>query len=167
MYITTTNANALNTRFFNNNGNNHATYTNFNSPTQFGYNYIMGNTNGPNVNSAGQYYSWNCGLGAEYYFGSPIGEYWAQFALPRNVANPYLCVRYRENVSYTGWQRISAGYANSAGSATTAVNLTSGDKSIAGTLTATAMRTTDFYMSAGTCNCAILKNKKLCSFTKF
>jgi hypothetical protein len=82
-YITTANANALNSRFFNNNGNGHATNTNFNSVTQFGYNYIMGTTNGPGVNGAGQYYSWDIGLGNEYGFGT----YRAQFALPRNVGN--------------------------------------------------------------------------------
>jgi hypothetical protein len=31
IYVTTTNANALNTRFFNNNGNNYGTITNFNN----------------------------------------------------------------------------------------------------------------------------------------
>ena len=33
----------------------------------------------------------------------------AQFAIGRNVANPYLCVRYMEGGSWTGWYRISAG----------------------------------------------------------
>ena len=57
----------------------------------------MGTTNGPNVNSAAQYYSWDIGLGANYGFGT----YRAQFALPRNATNPYLCVRYQENGVYT------------------------------------------------------------------
>jgi hypothetical protein len=162
VYITTTNANALNSRFFNNNGNNYGNRSDFNSPTQFGYNYITGSTNGPGVNGATEYYSWDIGLGAQY----PFGTYRAQFALPRNVGNPYLCVRYQENGGYGGWNKISAGYADSAnyansagsaGSATTADSLTSGDKSISGTLTATALRTLDFYMSAGTCDCLILK----------
>ena len=109
-YITTTNANALNSRFFNNNGNNHETLTNFNSVSQFGYNFIQGNTNGPGVNAADQYYSWSIGLGAQYGFGT----YSAQFALPRNVASPYLCVRYQEASTYGGWKRISAGFADSA-----------------------------------------------------
>jgi hypothetical protein len=117
-YITTTNANLLNSRFFNNNGNNHGNYSDFNSPTQFGYNYIVGTANGPGVNGAGQYYSWDIGLGANYAFGT----YRAQFALPRNVGNPYLCVKYQENGGYGGWNRISAGYADSA------ENLTAGTK---------------------------------------
>ncbi len=71
----------------------------------------MGSTNGPGVNGAGQYYSWSIGLGANYAYGS----YQAQFALPRNVGNPYLCIRYRENGGWGGWNRISAGYADSAG----------------------------------------------------
>jgi hypothetical protein len=70
----------------------------------------MGNTNGPGVNGAGQYYSWDIGLGAEYGFGT----YRAQFAIGRNVSNPYLCVRYQENGSYGGWNKISAGYADNA-----------------------------------------------------
>ena len=87
--------------------------TDFNSSSQFGYNFIQGSTNGPGVNGAGQYYSWDIGLGANYAFGT----YRAQFALPRNVSNPYLCVRYQENGGYTGWNRISAGYADTAANA--------------------------------------------------
>ena len=118
-YITTTNANNLNSRFFNNNGNNHDIITDFNNVSQFGYNFIQGNTNGPGVNAAGQYYSWSVGLGANYGFGT----YSAQFALPRNVEIPYLCVRYQEQpTGYGGWKRISAGYADSAGSAGSATS---------------------------------------------
>ena len=103
---------------FNNNGNNHGTYTDFNTPAQFGYNYIVGTNNSPSVNNATQYYSWTIGLGAEYGFGSGNGSYGAQFALPRNVTNPYLCVRYREANNWGGWQGISSIYSNSSGYAT-------------------------------------------------
>ena len=99
------NGTLLHNYLFNNNGRNHETYTDFNSPTEFGYNYIQGSTNGPGVNGAGQYYCWSVGLGANYAYGS----YQAQFALPRNVGNPYLCVRYREEGGWGGWKKISAG----------------------------------------------------------
>jgi hypothetical protein len=101
----------LHNYLFNNNGNNHSTYNDFNSPSQFGYNYIQGSTNGPSVNGAGQYYSWTMGLGAEYGFSSG-NIYAAQFALPRNVGSPYLCVRYREANTWGGWNKISAGNAD-------------------------------------------------------
>jgi hypothetical protein len=94
-YITTTNANALNSRFFKNNGNTHGTLTDFNNISQFGYNFILGTANGPGVNGAGNYYSWDIGLGSEYGF-----NYSAQFALPRDRSNPYLCVRYKNNNVY-------------------------------------------------------------------
>ena len=110
-YITTANANILNSRFFNNNGNDHTTLNNFNSVSQFGYNYILGTANGPNVNSASQYYSWSIGLGSQYAFGT----YGAQFAIARNITSPYLCVRYQENGTYNAWSKLSCGYADSAG----------------------------------------------------
>ena len=66
---------------FNNNANIHGNITNFNNVTQFGYNLIQGNTNGPGLNDAAQSYSWDIGLGTNYGFGT----YMAQFAVPRNV----------------------------------------------------------------------------------
>ena len=70
------NGTLLHNYLYNNNGRNHEAYTDFNSPTEFGYNYIQGSTNGPAVNGAGQYYCWSIGLGANYAYGS----YQAQFA---------------------------------------------------------------------------------------
>lgn len=96
---------------YNNSGNNHGDASDFNTPTEFGYHYIMGNTNGPGVNGAGQYYSWIIGLGANYAW-TGAGSYGCQFALPRNVGNPYLCVRYKENNGLGSWNKISAGYAD-------------------------------------------------------
>jgi hypothetical protein len=94
---------------YNNSGRNHTSYTDFNVPTELGYNFIQGNTNGPSVNSATQYYSWSIGLGADYAYSA----YGAQFAVPRNVALPYQCVRYRDNNGVWGnWQKMSAGNAD-------------------------------------------------------
>eukprot|EP00960_Hanusia_phi_P063234 765414-Hanusia_phi.AAC.1 len=44
--------------------------------------------------------------------------------MPRNVNNPYLCVRFKENSGLGGWNKISAGYADTANSATWAYNST-------------------------------------------
>ncbi len=60
-------------------------------------------------------------LGTDYNYTS----FGAQFCLPRNVANPNLSVRYRENTSWGGWSGI------------TAAALTSRDKIITGALTTT------------------------------
>lgn len=70
--------------------------------------------NGPDVNSASQYYSLYVGLGNDY-GATGAGSYGMQLAIPRNVTTPYLAVRYNENNSLAGWQKISAGYADSAG----------------------------------------------------
>jgi hypothetical protein len=107
---------------YNNSGRNHTSYTDFNVPTELGYNFILGNTNGPSVNSATQYYSWSIGLGADY----PYSAYGAQFAVPRNVALPYQCVRYRDNNGVWGnWQKMSAGNADGCtGNFTVSGNLT-------------------------------------------
>jgi hypothetical protein len=40
-------------------------------------------------------------------------------AIGRNVSNPYLNVRYRENNSFGSWNKISAGYSDTAGSCST------------------------------------------------
>lgn len=109
-------------RIFNNMGDNHSTRTSFDASTpsyNFGWRFIQGNANGPGVNSAAQYYSLYVGLGNDYP-ATGAGSYGMQIAFPRNVSNPYLAIRYNESNSLAAWQKISAGYADSAGSATTA-----------------------------------------------
>ncbi len=49
-------------------------------------------------------------------------NYGAQFCLPRNITDPIISIRYRENTSWGGWSGI------------TAAALTSGDKTIAANL---------------------------------
>ncbi len=104
-------------RWWNNFGDNHNTRTSFDATTPsigFGWRYIQGNTNGPGVNGAGQYYSVYVGLGNDY--GSTgSGSYGMQIAYPRNVTTPYITIRYNEANSLGAWQKISAGYADSAG----------------------------------------------------
>jgi len=133
---TASNASLLNSisavNLYNNMGNTHGTYTSFDSQGTslsqgFGYRFIQGSTNSPGTNGAGQYYSWNIGLGSEY----ASNTYAAQFALPRNVTTPYLSVRYEEASVFGAWQKIAAGYADSAGSVTNALTMNNGGAGVA------------------------------------
>jgi len=111
-------------RLFNNFGDNHGARTSFDatSPSyNFGFRYIQGSTNGPGVNSASQYYSLYVGLGNDYP-ATGAGSYGMMIAVPRNVSTPYLAVRYNESNTLGSWQKISAGYADTAGSAGTVTN---------------------------------------------
>jgi hypothetical protein len=104
-------------RLFNNMGDNHGTRTSFDASTpsyNFGWRYVQGSGNGPGVNSATQYYSLYVGLGNDYP-ATGSGSYGMQIAIPRNVTTPYLTIRYNEANSLAAWQKISAGYADSAG----------------------------------------------------
>jgi hypothetical protein len=101
-------------RLFNNMGNNHSTFTDFNSVFNFGPFFIQGTTNGPGTGSS-QYYGLALGLGDEYAYGS----YAMQMAIPRYEENDkYLTFRTRESGSWSEWVKFNAGYADSAGSLT-------------------------------------------------
>ena len=51
-------------------------------------------------NPVSQYYTWMIGLGSDYNY----TLFGAQFCLPRNVANPILSIRYRDNSgAWGGW----------------------------------------------------------------
>jgi predicted nucleic acid-binding Zn-ribbon protein len=113
---------------FNNMGISHGSaYTDFNAIPDAGSYYIKGTTNGPNVNSANQYYGMTLGLGSEY---GPVknqtGKYGSQIYWGRNVTNPYINIRYLENGSWGSWRKVAAGYADSAATATTATNQSGG-----------------------------------------
>lgn len=107
------------TGLFNNMGNVHGTRSAFDATTpsyDFGFRYVQGSGNGPGT-GGGQYYSWYIGLGSDYP-ATGGGSYGAMFAVDRNTTSPYLSVRYNENNSFGTWRRISAGFADSASSAT-------------------------------------------------
>src|SRR5210317_1392016 len=113
---------------FNNMGISHGSaYTDFNAIPDAGSYYIKGTTNGPNVNSANQYYGMTLGLGSEY---GPVknqtGKYGSQIYWGRNVTNPYINIRYLENGSWGSWRKVAAGYADSAATATTATKQSGG-----------------------------------------
>jgi hypothetical protein len=121
---------------YNNMGETHTTRTAFDatSPSYgFGYRFVQGNTNGPGVNSAAQYYSWYIGLGSDY-GATGSGSYGCMFALPRNVSVPYIAVRYNESNSFGAWQKIAAGYADSAGTAGTVTTAAQANITSVGTL---------------------------------
>lgn len=151
---TASNASLLNSisavNLYNNMGDVHGTRTSFDAQgaalsVNFGYRYVQGNTNAPNVGNTGnnQYYAWVVGLGSDY----ASNSYAAQFAIPRNSTTPYLSVRFEEGGVLGAWQKLSAGYADSAGSATTATNLAGGS---AGTIPYQSAAGTTVQLAAGT-----------------
>ena len=123
---TATNSSQLNgissTQIFNNMGNTHGTYTDFNSVGNFGVRYVNAPvTNGPGTGSS-QFYGMTLGLGSEYAYGT----YGMQLAIPRYLAlDKYISFRTQEGGIWQAWTKISAGYADTAGSATTAGNVSS------------------------------------------
>ena len=107
-------------QFFNNMGNTHSTWTDFNSINGFGFRFVQGSTNGPGTGSS-QFYGFSIGLGNEY----PFSDYALQFAIPRynfssvgGGPDRYLSIRSRENTTWNAWQKIWAGYADTAGALT-------------------------------------------------
>jgi hypothetical protein len=148
---------------YNNMGQVHSTRTSFDAAggalsSGFGYRFVQGNTNSPATNSATQYYAWNIGLGSEYAFNS----YAAQFALPRNVSTPYLSVRYEEAGVLGAWQKISAGFADSATNVTGIVAIANGGTNSTATATNGGVGygtgTAHAYTAAGTAGQVIVSN---------
>ncbi len=118
-------ATSVATRIFNNKGQNHSTYTNFNTIMTPGPNYIQGPTNGPTGTAGGQWYGFMFGLGAEYGTSTgSAGHYASQLYYSRisQDSNQYLWARDMEGGSWGSWRKLYAGYADTAG---TAGNITS------------------------------------------
>jgi hypothetical protein len=120
---TASNASLLNSisavNLYNNMGDSHSTRTSFDATTPsygFGYRFVQGSSNGP-ATGGSQYYSWYIGLGSDYP-ATGAGSYGAMFAVDRNSTTPYLSVRYNEGNGFTAWQKIRAGYADTAATAT-------------------------------------------------
>ena len=104
---------------FNNMGLDLTTYNNFNTPNNFGYQYIFGNTNGPNTGGT-QFYTVASGIGGDY----PYSDYAQQMAINRFTAggDPYLTVRQKEAGTWGDWTKLYAGYADSANTANYSAN---------------------------------------------
>ena len=81
---------------FNNLGRTHATFQDFNSPTDFGCHFLYASTNGPGTKS-GQYYEMTMGLGSEYTSGTI--RYDLQLAYNR-YNEPYMSMRRMEGGSW-------------------------------------------------------------------
>jgi hypothetical protein len=119
--LTGTMATSVSSQLFNNMGQSHATRTSFDATTpsyDFGHRFVQGSTNGPGTGGS-QFYSWYMGIGSDYP-ATGAGSYGAMFAVDRNSATPYLTVRYNENNAFGSWRKIQAGYADTAGTVTTA-----------------------------------------------
>jgi hypothetical protein len=126
-------ANLTPVQFFNNMGNNHSTHTDFNSISNFGFRYVQGSTNGPGTGSS-QFYGFSIGLGNDYAY----SDYALQLAIPRyGSSDKYISFRTREATTWGSWNKISAGYADSAGTVTNGV-YTTGNQTIGGTKTFSA-----------------------------
>ena len=145
---TATNSSQLNgissTQIFNNMGNNHGTYTDFNSVGNFGVRYLQGSTNGPGT-GASQYYGFTLGLGNDYPLDG-AGSYATQFYWNRTSTggNPYVSVRFKENNSWGAWSKIYAGYADSAGTATDSSKLPLAGGTMSGPIRRSGHSTTFF-----------------------
>lgn len=123
-------------QIFNNMGQSHGTYTSFNNIPEFGAYYVQGSANGPGTGSE-QFYGFTLGLGNEYAYSS----YALQIAIPRynygtegGGPDRYISIRSREGGGWNAWQKIRAGYADSAGSVSGGLT-TSNYNSYAPTLT--------------------------------
>jgi len=105
-YLSGITANGL----FNNMGQNFATYNNFDSPDNYGFQYIAGNANGPANVGGTEYYTVASGLGNEYAYSS----FAQQMAFPRLAGGgtPYLTVRQKEGGTWGAWTTINAGIAD-------------------------------------------------------
>jgi hypothetical protein len=103
-------------QLWNNSGNSHGAFTSFAGPSDFG-NYFIHQDAGVNDGPAGnlyQYYSTSVGLGNDYSY----SQYVMQTAVNRyGYGTPYYTwVRFKESGTWQGWNKMAAGYADSAGS---------------------------------------------------
>jgi hypothetical protein len=122
-------------QFFNNMGNSHGTYTDFNSVPGFGAYYVQQGTNSPTGVAANQWYGFTLGLGNQY----SLADYGTQIYWPRRAQNgdTYIYIRDREGGSWTSWTKVKAGYADTAGSATDSSKLPLTGGSLSGNLSIT------------------------------
>jgi hypothetical protein len=100
-------------QFFNNMGNNHSTYTDFNNVPGFGAYYVQQGGSSPTGTGSHQWYGFTLGLGNEY----ALSSYATQLYWPRRAQNSdtYIYVRDREGGGWTSWTKIKSGYADNSG----------------------------------------------------
>ena len=119
---------------FNNAGHTHLSNNDFNALTTYAAHFVHSTVtsgHGPAIPGATQYYGFTLGLGADY---NPSNEA-CQLYWPRTPygGNPYLSLRFREgtgDTAWTAWSKVYAGYADSAGNATTTSQTTFGSLNV-------------------------------------
>jgi len=107
-------------QFFNNMGNGHSTYTDFNNVPNFGAYYVQQGGSSPTGVSSHQWYGLTLGLGNDY----PLSSYGSQFYYPRAAQNSttYIYIRDREGGSWGSWRKIYAGWADAPSGSTFAAS---------------------------------------------
>ena len=117
---------------FNNSGYTHASITDFNSITEYGFRYVYSPATGSPNSSYTGWYSWYMGLGSEY-----NNSYGAQVAFARNIEHPRLAIRYKEGGAWGGWTGIYASKASIADTLAAGNQSVYGNFTVNGTLTCT------------------------------
>jgi hypothetical protein len=108
-------------QLWNNSGQSHGAYNSFSGITDFGEWFVhqdAGVTDGPSGLSY-QYYVKNVGLGNDYPY-SGAGSYAMQTAINRYGYGTtfYTWIRFKENNGWQSWNKMAAGYADTAGNIT-------------------------------------------------
>jgi hypothetical protein len=95
---------------FNNMNQVHGAYTDANLVGDFGFRYLQGATNGPNISGASQYYGMTLGLGSNFSF----SDFATQFYWPRSPIGglAYPSIRFKEGGNWGSWTKIYAGWAD-------------------------------------------------------
>lgn len=84
----------------------HSTVTDFNNITQWGWTFVQGSANGPNLPGGnGQYYVQTLSLGSEYPLNG-AGSYAMQIAYPRNSGDGKYAIRFKENNVWGAWRIV-------------------------------------------------------------
>lgn len=84
----------------------HSTVTDFNNITQWGWTFVQGSANGPNLPGGnGQYYVQTLSLGSEYPLDG-AGSYAMQIAYPRNSGDGKYAIRFKENNVWGAWRTV-------------------------------------------------------------
>ena len=100
------------TGLFNNQSNNHSTYTTFGAIPDYGFYHMQGSA-AVDAPEANQHYTMTVGLGNDYAYSS----YAHQVAWPRRSSGRYQYSRQREGGTWGNWEKVYAGYADTAGTA--------------------------------------------------
>jgi hypothetical protein len=117
---TATNASQLNglskVQLWNNSGQGHSTYQSFGAVPNFGMWFMQNSVAADSPQTGSQYYVQTEGLGNDYAYGT----YGLMTAVARDHVVKYTYYRTQEGGSWGAWVKAAAGYADTAGSSTSA-----------------------------------------------